>query len=167
MGDIKNLEYQEAADKLKELAENKICLFCTYENNEIISRPMNTAGIDEDGTLWFLSRKDSLKNMQVENNNLVHLMYLDTGRNHYLSLTGNAVILQDRDRINELWSPLAKAWFEEGKDDPELSLIKVTPDKGHYWDTKNGKLVTMIKIAAAAITGKKNDDGGVEGDIDM
>jgi general stress protein 26 len=159
----KNLKGAEAIEKIKELA-NDICLFCTYENDEIISRPMSTQLIDDNGTFWFLSRKDSNKNHQVSDNKKVYLMYLDTGKQHYLSLSGTAEILYDKNKIEELWTPIAKAWFTEGKNDPEISILKVTPHEGHYWDTKNGKLVSMIKIAAAAILGNEMD-GGVDGDV--
>ncbi len=162
--DTTNLSGTEAVDKLKELAEEKICLFCTYENNKIVSRPMSTQKVDEEGNLWFLSSKDSVKNMQIKEDDRVYLMYADTGKQHYLSLSGSARILQDKNKIHELWNPIAKAWFTEGEDDPEISVIKISPEEGHYWDTKNGKLVSMIKIAVAALTGK-GSDGGVEGSI--
>ena len=49
-------------------------------------------------------------------------------------------------------------------EDPDISLIRVTPQDGHYWDTKNGKLISTIKIAVAALTGNSMD-GGVEGNL--
>jgi len=164
MENKQHLAGNKAIEKIKELAEDNICMFCTYENNRIISRPMSTQRIDDDGSIWFLSRKDSNKNMQIADNHEIYLMYLDTGKQHYLSLNGTGRILYDRDLISDLWKPIAKAWFTEGKDDPEITVIKVSPDEGHYWDTRNGKLVSMIKIAAAAIMGNEMD-GGVDGDI--
>lgn len=166
MGDTKDLTNQEAIDKIRELANRKICLFCTYNGNEIVSRPMDTQDVDEDGALWFMSRKDSIKNMQINDNNKVYLMYLDDSKQHYLSLSGKAEIQYDREKIEKLWTPMTKAWFTEGKDDPEISLLKVTPESGHYWDTKNGALISLIKIAAALITGKEMD-GSIQGDIDL
>lgn len=166
MGDTKDLVNQEAIEKITELAKGKICLFCTYRNNEIVSRPMDTQDVDEDGALWFMSRKDSIKNMQIGENNEVYLMYLDTSKSHYLSLRGKAEILYDRQKIEELWTPSTKAWFTEGKDDPDISLLKVTPENGHYWDTKNGALISLIKIAAAVISGKEMD-GSIQGDINV
>ena len=147
------------------MADEKICLFCTYQNNEIASRPMSTAGIDDDGTMWFFSQKDSEKNEQLRLENKVYLMYIDQDKHHYLSLTGTAEVVEDRQKVDELWNGFLKAWFEEGKDDPQISLIKVTPEEGHYWDTQNGKLVTLIKIAMAAVTGNRDKDGSLEGDI--
>lgn len=164
MGDIKNLYDEEAVEKLNDLVEDKICMFCTYEGEEIVSRPMGTQGVDEDGTIWFFSARNSLKNIQVERESKVYLMYADTGKHSYLTLKGNARIVKDREKIKALWNPMAKAWFEEGADDPDITLIRVIPDEGHYWNTKNGKLVSMLKIAAAALTGSKMD-GGIEGDI--
>jgi general stress protein 26 len=164
MGDTKSLFDQAAIDKIKELADGKMCLFCTYEDDQIVSRPMSTQGIDEDGTMWFFSRKDSEKNDQIDEDNTIHLMYMDTGKQQYLSLSGHASIVVDKRKTEELWNPIAKAWFEKGKDDPSLSLLRVTPEEGHYWDTKNGKLISFIKIAVAALTGKPMD-GGVDGDL--
>jgi general stress protein 26 len=166
MENKQHLTGRKAIDKIKELAEDKTCMFCTYENNQVVSRPMSTQRIDDDGSIWFLSRKDSNKNLQIVDNHAIYLMYLDTGKQHYLSLNGTARILYDRDLVNDLWTPIAKAWFTEGKDDPEITVIKVSPDGGHYWDTRNGKLVSMVKIAAAAILGNEMD-GGVDGDISV
>ena len=90
---------------------------------------------------------------------------MDTGKQHYLSLTGTAEIVNDKAKVEELWEPFAKAWFEGGKDDPQLTLIRFNPEDGHYWDTKNGKLISLIKVAVAALTGNQDKDGSLEGDI--
>ena len=164
MEDKQHLSGSKAIDKIKDIAEDKTCMFCTFTNDQIVSRPMSTQRIDEDGSIYFLSRKDSNKNLQIQDNHKIYLMYLDTGKQHYLSLSGAAQIVYDRNLIKDLWTPIAKAWFTEGKDDPEITVIKVSPEEGHYWDTRNGKLVSMIKIAAAAVLGNEMD-GGVDGDI--
>ncbi len=167
MGDKKSLSGQSAIEKIKDLASDQICMFCTYSNGAVVSRPMGTQSVDEDGTIWFMSRDSSDVNQQIHADEKVYLMYSNTGKQHYLSLAGTAEILRDRNKVEELWNPMAKAWFEEGKDDPSLTLIRVNPEEGHYWDTKNGKLVSMLKIAAAALTGNTNNDGGVDGDLSV
>jgi len=166
MGDNKNLSGTDAFEKIKELAADKMCLFCTYEDQRIVSRPMSTTGIDEDGTLWFISNKQSLKNEQIANDPNVCLLYSEPAKSHYLSLSGTATIVEDKAKLDELWNPLAKVWFEQGKDDPNISLLKVTPTDGHYWDTKNGKLITLLKIGISAVTGN-TADGGIEGDLTL
>jgi len=164
MGDIKTLTDAEAVKKIKEMADGKVCMFCTYEDYKMESRPMATSAIDNDGTLWFFSKKSSDKNIQLEHNQQVDLLYMDSGKHHYLVLTGYADIVFDEVKAKKIWSPINKAWFEDGIDDPELTMLKVVPAEGHYWDTKNGKLISTIKMAISAVTGKENDIG-IEGDV--
>lgn len=165
MGETKNLKRSEAIEKLKELAHNKICMFCTKENGHLVSRPMDAQQVDDDGNLWFMSRLGSDKNIQIEtNDHWVYLIFMDISKQHYLSITGDAEILVDKQKTEEIWDTFAKAWFKGGKDDPEITLIKVTPRESHYWDTKDGKFVSLVKIALATISSKEMD-GGVEGDL--
>jgi hypothetical protein len=59
-----------------------------------------------------------------------------------------------------------KTWFNDGKEDKDISLLRVRPEEGHYWDTKNNKVVSLAKIAIGALTGKTMDDS-VEGKIEV
>ncbi|MEP6467521.1 MAG: pyridoxamine 5'-phosphate oxidase family protein, partial [Parafilimonas sp.] len=54
----------------------------------------------------------------------------------------------------------------EGKDDPRITVIKVTPENGYYWDTKHGQAVALVKMVAGAIAGKTMDDS-IEGNIKL
>jgi general stress protein 26 len=165
MGDFKSLSDKDAIEKIQELANEKMCMLCTYENGHIVSRPMSTQKVEDDGTMWFMSSSESEKNRQIQNNDHVYMMYMETGKSHYLSLSGHAEVVVDKARIHELWNPFVKAWFEEGEDDPRVTLLKVRPNEGHYWDTKNGRLISLIKIAVAAVTGKEHMDGSLEGNL--
>ncbi len=166
MGDIKNLIDGDAVQKIKQLAmDADIALFATNILTIPTSvRPMSTQGVDEEGNLWFMSRIDSNKNRDIANDNRVQLFYSNKSNSEYLSIYGHAEIVTDRNKIEELWTPIAKAWFTEGKDDPSISLIKIHPVEAYYWDTKENKVVALLKIAVSAITGVEND-GGVEGTI--
>ncbi|MFT3704827.1 MAG: pyridoxamine 5'-phosphate oxidase family protein [Agriterribacter sp.] len=79
-------------------------------------------------------------------------------------MTGRALITTDKQKIEELWKPIIKTWFTEGKDDPRITVIKFTPTDGYYWDTKHGNLVAGIKMAVGALTGQTLDDG-IQGKI--
>jgi general stress protein 26 len=116
----------------------------------------------DQGNFGFLSGSDSDKNTEIEQDPRVQLFFLNTGKYEFLSVFGEATITRDRKKIDELWTDIAKAWFKDGKDDPRVTVIKVTPKEGYYWDTKNGKLVSMLKIAASAVTGNTMQEG-VEG----
>lgn len=170
MGDVKNLSSTEAIEKLKELAtkDGGICMFVTSLNKRPQSaRPMGSQDVDEEGNIWFFSQKSSDKNDEIKGSPEVQLYYANHSSYEYLSVYGEAEIVYDKALIEKYWNSIAKAWFTQGKDDPEVSLIKVKPLDAYYWDTKTNKLVSLVKIAAAAISGKKMDDGGVEGNISV
>ena len=166
MGEVKNLKRDEAIDKLKELVTNAdMCMFVTSLSQlPLTARPMSTVDVDDEGNIWFISKKSSEKNKAIATDNRVQLFYASKGSSEYVNVYGEAVISYDKKRAEEVWTPIAKAWLTEGVDDPELSLIKVTPVDTYYWDTKHGKLVSLIKVATAVLTGKTMDDG-VEGKI--
>lgn len=166
MGDVKDLSNREGIAKMKELAESaKICHFVTaLDSTPLTSRPMATQEVDEAGNFWFLSKESSHKNSEINEDPEVQLFYSNHGSSEYLTVFGYAEVIQDRAKLEELWNPIAKAWFNEGKDDPEISIICVRPVDAYYWDTKSNKLVSLMKIATSAVTGKTMDDG-IQGEI--
>jgi general stress protein 26 len=166
MSDTKDLRKDEGIKKMKELAmAAKICHFVTdLGTKPLNSRPMSTQDVDDEGNFWFFSPKSSNKNEEIDEDPDVQLLYSNSGNSEYLSVYGIAEVIRDRSKVDELWSPIVKAWFNEGKNDPELTLIRVRPSNAYYWDTKNNKMVQLIKIAAGAIAGKTMDDG-IEGQI--
>ncbi|KGO86775.1 general stress protein [Flavobacterium rivuli WB 3.3-2 = DSM 21788] len=167
MGNYKDLYSEEAIAKIKELAKDiRVCMFCTELSvRPIPTRPMSLQDIDEEGNLWFISSAASNKNFEIKHDDDVQLIFAKNSDSHFLSVFGTAVIYKDKAHIEDVWSPVAKAWFEEGKEDPDVTVIKVSPSEAYYWDTTDGKMVSFLKIAVSAITGKTGDDGGVEGSI--
>lgn len=160
-----NLNSREAVKKIKELSEKaKFCMFCTeLDTVPINTRPMGLQETDEEGNLWFISSDTSNKNFQIKDDDRVQLLFMNNSDSEYLSVFGNATIYKDRATIEDKWSPMANAWFD-GKEDPNVSIIKVAPKDTYYWDTKAGKLVSLLSFAAAAISGTKTDNSdGVEG----
>jgi general stress protein 26 len=163
----KDLNDQDAIEKIKELTkDNKVCYFCTHSsgNNSLGTRPMAVQEIDDEGNLWFLSSKDSHKNLELEKDNSVRLLFQGSKHSDFMVIEGNASISDDKEKIKELWEPIVKTWFTEGVDDPRISVIKVEPVKGYYWDNKHGNAVAGIKMLIGAAIGKTMDDS-VEGRI--
>jgi len=161
-----NLTNTEAIKKIKELSENaKICMFCTELGTlPINSRPMSLQETDDEGNLWFISGDTSNKNFEIKEDKRVQLFFMNNGDYQYLSVFGDATIYKDKSTIEDKWSPMAKAWFEDGKDEPNVSIIRVEPKDSYYWDTKAGKLVSILNFVANAVTGKTTDNSdGVEG----
>lgn len=159
MPTTKDLFNQDAIRKIRTLAEGGFVMLCTdLGSRPFSSCPMNVQQVDEQGNVWFFSGKDSDHNADIEKDGATQILLANSSDSDYLSLYGKSTITEDRAKIDELWSPFIKTWFQEGKDDPNLSLIRFAPEEGYYWDTKNGKMVAMAKMLASVVTGKTMDD---------
>lgn len=157
MSNTENLNNKEAIDKLKSLVDDiKICLFCTNLKTDdgATCTPMSAIKVCDQGNVWFFSDKSSDKNKAIVTDKNVQLIFSHPGISSYLVVNGEAEIILDKSIIEELWSPAAKIWFKEGKDDPNISIIKVKPSTAYYWDTDGNTMINFLKMAASVVTGK-------------
>ena len=165
---FKNLEGAEAWAKAKEIAEDaKTCFFCSDIKSGLpfSTRPMSFQKFDDNGDIWFLSAVDSHKNEEVKEDPMVQLLFQASAHAGFLSLYGTTTTTTDKQKIDELWNPLVKTWFTEGKDDPRIRVIQFSPTQGYYWDNKHGAAVAFVKMAAGAVLGKTFDDS-IEGKLE-
>lgn len=164
---LESLTGTEAGKKIRELAgKTNTCFFCTdiKSGQPLNTRPMAVQKTDENGSFWFLSAADSFKNLELEKDPRVQLLFQGSAHSDFLSIYGKASVSRDKALIKELWEPIMKTWFTEGEDDPRITVIRVDTIEGYYWDTKHGNAVAFIKMAAGALTGKTMDDS-IEGEL--
>lgn len=156
MSNTENLNNKEAIDKLKSLVnEITVCLFCTDLKTDDGStcRPMSAIKVCDQGNIWFFSEKTSDKNKAIAADKDVQLFFSHPGKSSYMVVNGEAEIILDKTKIEELWTPVAKIWFKEGKNDPLISVIKVTPKSAYYWDTDGNRMINFLKMVASVATG--------------
>jgi len=164
-----DLSGQAAVKKIKAMVKDAPnCFFVTAVARGASSgaRPMNVRKVDDDGNLWFLSAGDSHTNEELANNPSVRLFFQGSKHSDFLQLNGRAAISRDAAMIDELWEPVIKTWFTEGKDDPRITVIQVTPSEGYYWDTQHGTPVAAAKMLIGAAVGKTLDDS-IQGKLDV
>ncbi|RZL39462.1 MAG: general stress protein [Rubrivivax sp.] len=156
-----DLAGQAAADKIKDLVSNgDSCFFCTVGmSSQLHARPMTVIELDDAGRLWFFTEADSLKNVELDRDPRVTLFFKQGDNGGHLKLDGEAAEVTDRDTIHRLWTPKLRAWFTEGPDDPRISLLRVDPVGGEYWDNRHGTAVAGIRMLFGALTAQRTDDG--------
>ena len=167
MSNAKYLTHKEAIDKLKNLVEEiMICLFCTdlKIDDGSTCRPMSAIKVCDQGNIWFFSEKNSDKNKAIAADKNVQLFFSHPAKNSYLVVNGEAAIILDKTKIQELWTPVANIWFKEGKEDPNISIIKVTPTMAYYWDNDGNRMINFLKMVVSVVTGT-NLVNGNEGTI--
>jgi general stress protein 26 len=168
MSETQNLIGEEAVSKLQDIVKGSpTCMFATnLEQAPFHVVPMHVQEADYAGNLWFFSSKDSTHNAQVNADPRVQLIFTNSPNMEFMTVFGTASVTTDRNQIDRLWDAMIGSWFEGGKDDPNVSLICVQPSVAHYWDTEDGKLVTITKMLTRAITGS-DIDPGVEGKLNL
>jgi general stress protein 26 len=160
-----DLSGAKAVEKMKQLVDKaETCFFCTGVTSNGGTRPMSVQEVDDQGNLWFLSADDSHKNEELTRDPSVRLYFQGSAHSDFLMLNGAASVSRDKTRIKELWEPIIKTWFTEGEDDPRITVIKVRPTDGYYWDTKHGAAIAGAKMLVGAAIGKTLDDS-VEGQL--
>lgn len=153
-------EDNESIEKLKEMLEGiDFCMLTTIDGGNLRSRPMSTQKLEFDGELWFFTRDNTHKADEIAADPRVNAAYSKPDDNRYVSVSGKAEVVKDRAKMEELWSPVLKAWFPDGLEDPNICLLKVAVDQAEYWDAPSSSLVQLFGMAKAIVTGTEADYG--------
>lgn len=148
--------------KIRELIKDiDFCMLTTTdESGDLHSRPMSSNGdVDSNGDIWFFTSVSSHKVTEIEQLPKVNASFADPDNQRYVSVSGTAQLVRDRAKIDELWRPEFKIWFPEGKDDPEIALLRVSLEKGEYWDSPSSTIGYALSFVSSLVTGKQPDLG--------
>src|SRR5688572_24849621 len=149
---------EDDLQKVRELVKDiDFCMLTTVdENGDLHSRPMSVNGdIDPDGELWFFTAASSHKVSEIEKLPKVNVSFADPENQNYVSITGTAQLVRDREKIDELWKPEFKMWFPEGKDDPDIALLRINLEKAEYWDSPSSTVGYALRFVSSLVTGKE------------
>ncbi len=154
----------EARNKVFDLIKDiKFAMMVTQDTDgQMYSRPM--AAQQKDSTdarneLWYFTSKDSPKVAEIKANAAMLVSYSNPDSNDYVSLSGTAEIVSDKSKIDELWNDSLSVWFPQGKDDPNICLIKFKPESAEYWDAPSSKFVHAYGYVKAKLTGEQPEAG--------
>lgn len=158
-------------DKLWHMIKDiKFAMFTTrHGNGHLHARPMTTQNkaLDSDDSLWFFMSRQRDPVADLEADPAVNVVYADPGSDTYVSVSGTAALREDAAKKKELWNKITEAWFAGGPTDPDVALVQVRIVHANYWDVKSSKLVQLLAMAKAAVTGKPPTDLGDYGEVRM
>jgi general stress protein 26 len=151
----------ESIGKLSELIKDiKFAMLATAEpDGTLRSRPMATQQVEFDGDLWFFTGANTPKVYEIERDRHVNVIYAAPDKNVYVSVSGKARLVRDRQKAEQLWNPAYKAWFPKGLEDPDLALIKVSVEQAEYWDSSSSAVVHLAGFVKALATGERYQAG--------
>ncbi len=122
-------------NKIKQnIQDIKLALLTTQlPDGSLRSRPMLTRQLDPDGTMWFYTRENSDKVAQIRQHPAVALGYASAEKQVTVSTSGTAEVVKDQAKVDELWDENVQQWFPEGKNDPNVVLLRITTLAGECW----------------------------------
>lgn len=142
-----------AAKHFRDLIKDiDFAMLTTWNGSEMRSRPMSTQTVETDGEIWFFTRIQSGKSHEIEQHPAVNVAYSDPKGFRFVSVSGDAEIIIDREKAKQLWTPHVKEYFD-GPEDPELALIRVQIHSGEYWDHESQEMVQFAGAFRAGVMG--------------
>jgi general stress protein 26 len=152
MGTVKNEmpTDDERRQRVREILDDArfVMMLTRASGGELHSRPMSIARVSDDGTLYFSSSIESVKVQDLQRDPRVDLVF--QARTQYAHLSGRVEILRSRALIHELWQEDWKLWYPEGKDDPQIVILAVHPERAEYWDQSGTRGLSFLYRAAKA-----------------
>lgn len=160
-----NMNQKESYNKLFELIEkNDIAMMTTIQDSKLVSRPMSYQDVDTSGDIWFMSTRTE-KTEEIEKDNRVNLSFANKG---YVSISGNAFIVNDSDKIKEYWSKGIEAFLKTNPEDPNVVLIKVVPESAEYWATDESVKTIVEGIKSLVSNDKRSsEDSSINESLDL
>jgi general stress protein 26 len=146
---------QEQEQKVRDLIKGTRLAMLTSvdEHGRLVSKPMATQDVDFDGEVWFIAERDSEKVRNITANPNVNVAYASSSA--WVSLSGDASVVDDTARLAELWNTFTDAWLEGGPDNPNNILIRVDATGAEYWDAPGSKVTQLVNLVKAKTTGRR------------
>lgn len=141
---------QEIQDKFwKALASDRVMMLGIDGVEDGHTRPMTAQVEDQRGPIWFFTSKDNKMVSLLLERNRVTATLSSKGHDVFASVHGCLNIDNDRAVIDRLWNPFVAAWFEGGKDDPKLTLLRLDAEHAEIW-LNGSSLVAGVKMLFGA-----------------
>ncbi|MDE5455607.1 pyridoxamine 5'-phosphate oxidase family protein [Bradyrhizobium sp. CSA112] len=105
-------------------------------------------------TLWFLTFRHSSKLRQIRDDDHVLVAYVKPEKYEYVAISGRARIVEDQQKLKELWFEGLRVWFPKGPDDPELALLAIEVEKADYWADPASIVTYAFAYVRTRLTGQ-------------
>jgi general stress protein 26 len=102
------------------------------------TRPMTAQLRGNEGPIWFFTSQDNTLVQNLRNDSRVIATFTSKDHDLFASVHGRLSLDNDPEVIDELWSPFVAAWYEGGRDDPNLALIRFDADRAEIWQNESG-----------------------------
>ena len=147
----------DRADVVKILrGGDSVMLATALADGKILAHPMAPQQVTEEADVWFFLALDGDQAKALQTNPEVNISLAEAG--NWLSVAGRVKFVDDKAKVDELWSDSAKAWFDDRRD-PNLGLIKVVTHSAQHWGLPGGKASGLFRMVKSKLTGDRPSGG--------
>jgi general stress protein 26 len=131
-------------------------------------QPMTHFPDREAGVLWFISSSETDLVAETGAGADAALTFVSDGQDYHASFEGRLEVVRDDAKLDELWTTAAAAWFEDGREDPKVRLLRFTAHEAAIWASQSSMILVGLKLLRAGMTeGADHPDVGVHRVIDL
>lgn len=120
--------------------------------------PMSPYADPDENAIWFITARGTDLTRAAEKGERAALSVSDSSAHLYANVEGSVRLVDNPAKLEELWNVVADAWFEDGRDDSDIRLVRLSPREAEVWAT-DGSAVFLYEIAKAQLTDAKPDMG--------
>lgn len=97
------------------------------------ARPLTAQLGGKKGAIWFFTARDTtiVKNLKKSSKGIA--TFVSKKHDIFATLHGALSFGTDKATLDRLWNPFVAAWFDKGKEDPKLALLRFDPAKAEIW----------------------------------
>lgn len=121
--------------------------------------PMSHSVEPEDGNLWFITAKGTQMAEAGAKSEEARYIVSDSAHGLHAEVKGRLEISNDRAKLDQVWSAVAASWFEDGKDDPDLVLLRFKPSSAEVWLGPESGLHFLYELLKSKMSKSKPDYG--------
>ena len=125
------------------------------------TRPMTAQIEGERGPIWFFTAKDHALVQSLSRSDRAIATCASKGHDLFATVHGKLSLDNDRATIDRLWNPFIAAWFDGGKDDPKLALLRLDAERAEIW-LDGSSIVAGIKMLFGADPKREYKDNVAE-----
>ncbi|WP_226941904.1 pyridoxamine 5'-phosphate oxidase family protein [Pseudooceanicola spongiae] len=120
--------------------------------------PMSGYPDSDENAIWFITADGADAYEAAVAGRETSFIVSDASAKIYARVHGSLSAVNDQAKLDELWSPVASAWFKDGREDSSVRLVRLTPKKAEVWLTDGGAGF-LYEVAKANLTEQTADAG--------
>ena len=120
-------------------------------------QPMTPYVERDTGLIWFITSRQTDLVRAVGTGSTAHFAFIGKDDDYYACMAGPLEQVEDEAKLDEIWSAVAAAWFEDGREDHDVALLRFTLRDASVWSSSDNPIRFAFEIAKANMTDQMPD----------